>query len=272
MDGITGENGNDISADPPDTETGSEGIPPEPGDDYPPGIDPEPPEEPGKNINNGANIPEQVKKTSIAGVPDQQEVDILTPNDATDDIWKPGDSYEEPPDDKIHWHQQKYRDTCAIVSQEYILDSFYDYDFSEEELVKEAIEKGYYIPGFGTVPDYVGNLLEDHGIEVQRSEGNTIDDIMERLARGEKIIVGVDANEIWAPSELEQLKDLYFLPEANHAVMVTGYNDQTHTVTLNDPGHPQGGGMEVALDDFTNAWQDSNGFMVAANKAPSMKA
>jgi hypothetical protein len=77
----------------------------------------------------------------------------------------------------------------------------------------------------------------------------------------------VDANEIWSPSGEEQLKDLLFMPEANHAVMVTGYNDSTQTVILNDPGHPNGAGMKVDLKDFENAWNDSCNFMVSTVNA-----
>jgi hypothetical protein len=222
------------------------------------------------------SLEKQLGGLSAEGVGDQR-VNIFAVNDPTGAIWNPesqefGDIYGHPEEDLKHWHKQNNEDTCAIVSQEYILDSFSDYDFSEEELINEAIKKGYYIPGSGTLPYYVGNLLEDHGIEVQRSEGNTIDDIKEKLIHEQKIIVGVDANEIWAPSEFEQLKDLYFMPEANHAVMVTGYNDETQTVTLNDPGHPNGAGIKVALNDFENAWHDANCFMVTANKPSQMVA
>ena len=177
--------------------------------------------------------------------------------------------YGNPSSDAIHWHQQKYPDTCAIVSQEYILEAYIDRDFSEEELALEAMSKGYYAPGVGTLPEDVGNLLEDHGIEVERSDGNSIENITDKLSKHQKVIVGVDANEIWAPSDEEQLKDLLFMPEANHAVMVTGYDDSTQTVYLNDPGHPDGAKMSVNLDDFENAWNDSCNFMVCTVKAPT---
>ena len=176
--------------------------------------------------------------------------------------------YGDPISDAGHWHQQKYPDTCAIVSQEYILEAYIDRDFSEEELALEAMSKGYYAPGVGTLPEDVGNLLEDHGIEVERSDGNSIENITDKLSKHQKVIVGVDANEIWAPSDEEQLKDLLFMPEANHAVMVTGYDDSTKTVYLNDPGHPGGKAMRVDLEDFKNAWNDSCNFMVCTVEAP----
>ena len=204
--------------------------------------------------------------------------DLNTPTEYTDLFPKHENSLEnsdgyaemfgDPSSDAGYWHQQKYPDTCAIVSQEYILEAYIGRDFSEEELAHEAMSKGYYAPGVGTWPDDVGNLLEDYGIEVERSDGNTIEDLTDKLSKHQKVIVGIDANEIWTPSGEEQLKDLLFMPEANHAVMVTGYDDSTQTVYLNDPGHPDGAKMSVKLDDFENAWNDSCNFMVCTVKAP----
>jgi Peptidase_C39 like family len=195
---------------------------------------------------------------------------ILGTKDTAQEIW---DGIEEPPlmskmfEEDI-WHIQDMPDTCAIVSQEYILDSCLERDFTEKELVNHAIEKGYYTPGCGTFMYDVGNLLEDYDFTVERTEGNNFNDILEKLNNNQKIIVGVDSNEIWANSSSEQLKDLFFMPEANHAVQVIGYNNESQTVILNDPGHPDGKGMEVNLHDFEEAWQDSNNFMVSA-KPPS---
>ena len=112
-------------------------------------------------------------------------------------------------------------------------------------------------------------LLEDYGVAVEKTEGNDFNDILEKLKTNEKIIVGVDANEIWANSSSEQLKDLFFMPEANHAVQVIGYNNESRTVILNDPGHPDGKGMNVNSSDFEEAWQDSNNFMVSATQPTS---
>jgi uncharacterized protein YvpB len=180
--------------------------------------------------------------------------------------------YGEPNLDAELWHQQVYPDTCAVVSQEFILESYIDQDFSEEELANEAMSKGYYKPGFGTYPDQVGSLLEDYGIEIERSDGHTIEDIADRLSKDQKIIVSVDSNELYAPSDEEQLKDLLYIPQANHAVMVTGYDSSTQTVYLNDPDHPEGAGIKVGLEDFENAWDDSFNFMVNTVNAPSMSS
>jgi len=173
-----------------------------------------------------------------------------------------------PEEDAKFWHHQGSDFTCAVVSQEYILESFTGQDLSEEDLTAEAIIKGYCLPGVGSYPEYVGSLLEDYGIKVFRSIGNTIDDLKNNLASGKKVIVSLDANEIWDPTGLHQLMDLFFMPQANHAVMVTGYDDISQEVILNDPGHPDGAGMRIPLSVFENAWEDSGRFMVHTLSSP----
>lgn len=70
--------------------------------------------------------------------------------------------------------------------------------------------------------------------------------------------------------DMEQLKDLFDSPGANHAVQVIGFNSETEEVLLNDPGHPQGQGMSIALNDFKYAWDDSNNFMVWTKESASV--
>lgn len=58
------------------------------------------------------------------------------------------------------------------------------------------------------------------------------------------------------------------MPEqgANHAVQVIGIDrsdPDNPVVILNDPGQPNGQGIRVNADDFVDAWQDSDRFMVS---------
>lgn len=70
--------------------------------------------------------------------------------------------------------QQSYPDTCALRCQEYILTQFWGYPIDEGALVREAMEQGWYTPGGGTPPQDVGNLLELHGIPVNRYQEATL--------------------------------------------------------------------------------------------------
>ena len=183
-----------------------------------------------------------------------------------------GTVYGQPDKDQDYWHIQSSPDTCAVVTQEYVIEGIVGHDIDEDALVNEAAEKGYYIPGKGTDLWDVGDLIEDYGIPVEKTFDNTIDDVKECLENNRKVIVALDANEIWYPSDFHQLMDCFFMPEANHAVQVIGYDDYNGKVILNDPGTSNGKGLEVPVDRFLEAWEDSNNFMVVTAPSPHVSA
>lgn len=163
--------------------------------------------------------------------------------------------------------QQQYPDTCAIKSQQIILES-HDIDVSEDELVMESIEKGWYTPGEGgTKPTDVGNLLEDHGLTVNRYEHATIDDIAAELAKGHQVIVGVDSGELWEPGRYESLEDFLHISGADHALIVSGIQINPLTaereVVLTDPGTGEIA-HTYSVEQFEDAWDDSDNFMVTS--------
>ena len=177
----------------------------------------------------------------------------------------------DPENDMAYWHQQTKNDTCAVACQEFILDEMTGRDFTEEELTQQAIENGWYTPGGGTPVEYVGNLLEANGIEIEKEYNCTLDDLSEKLADGENVIVGIDADETWNPGGIDSdkvLANVSGMPEqgTNHAVQVIGIDNSdpdNPVVILNDPGHPNGQGIRVDADDFMDAWEDSDNFMVS---------
>lgn len=164
--------------------------------------------------------------------------------------------------------QQEFPDTCAIKSQQIILES-HDINVSEQDLVEESIDKGWYVPGQGgTMPEDVGNLLEEHGMTVNHFENATIDDIASELAKGHQVIVGVDSGELWQPGHFETFEDFFKLGGADHALIVSGIQVNPLTsereVILTDPGTG-----EVAhtytIDQFEDAWDDSDNFMISSD-------
>lgn len=171
------------------------------------------------------------------------------------------------------WHQQEAPDTCAIVSQEFVLEELTGQEFTEAELVSEATEQGWYVPGGGTPMADVGRVLEAHGVSVERYEGASLEDLQAAVASGQGVIVGVDAQELWTPGgdilNDDLVGDVPGIPgqDANHAVSVIGFDvsDPEHPmVILNDPGHPEGRGLMMPAEEFVGAWNDSGNFMVVA--------
>ncbi len=180
----------------------------------------------------------------------------------------------DPGRDMECWHEQSYADDCAIVSQQFVLENLTGKHFSENELCREAVADGCYHPGSGTPADHVGHLLEEHGIPVERHFGGTTLELSDKLARGEKVIVAVNSQEIWMPEKEANLNQTLNehpgIPcqQADHAVEVTGIvypeSDPLHPkVVLNDPGSPDGGGMMIPLEQFEKAWAAGGHYVVA---------
>lgn len=162
--------------------------------------------------------------------------------------------------------QQQYADTCAIKSQQLILESN-GFDISESELRDEAIINNWYSSGYGTPMEDVGNLLENHGMEVHRYQNASVEDIAHELSLGHQVIVGVDSGELWNAGLDEIFEDIIYSEQADHALLVSGITVNPFTaeesVLLTDPGT---GDVcaEYPIDQFEDAWGDSGEFMVSA--------
>ncbi|MDZ4180671.1 MAG: C39 family peptidase [Coriobacteriia bacterium] len=163
-----------------------------------------------------------------------------------------------------YWCQQEEMNSCGVATQRGVIEAVTGQRVPEAELADLAESRGWYDPTCGTAPDAVGNLLEEYNVPVIRSYDTSFEALLDALAKGEKVIVGVDANEIWSQlvdasgSPIEQ-------PDAGHAVWVTGIEfsaDGSVQVVVNDPGHSAGAGVRVPVDHFENAWKDFGHYAV----------
>lgn len=178
---------------------------------------------------------------------------------------------------------QGQQPTCAIRSQEIILRD-YGISIPQEELVEFAIQNGWYDPdpnNGGTPQDAVGNILEACGIPTLRTENTTIYDIIAELRAGHRVIVSLDAQELWVKNQpffkktfgefqnkvQDVIDHLNGVQGANHALIVAGVKVNPHDasdvcVTLIDPGTGDVC-IEYKLEDFQDALEDSNSYMVS---------
>ncbi len=213
---------------------------------------------------------------SIYEVPDDPEEDLETEIENLSDPDPSDGMFGTPDEDMENWHQQMRDDSCAIASQEFVLDEVLGRDVTEQELTEVATANGWYTPGGGTPLHATGNLLEAYGVPVTQEFGSSLQDIANKLEQGQKVIVGVDADEIWTPGENELEDDVLgdyvagygHIPgqDANHAVQVIGIDTtdpDNPMVILNDPGTVDGQGFRVPAGEFENAWADSQQFMVS---------
>ncbi len=196
-----------------------------------------------------------------------------TGSDSAPAIQEAPHQFGTPGADKVFWEgQQSYPDTCAIRCQEFILEQFSGRQISEDALIKQAMDHGWYQPGSGTSGQDVGNLLELNGVPVTRYHDATIFNLSNELAQGHKVIVGVDSGELWhRNSLLDALSDKLGISGADHAIVVSGIDtsDPDHIqVIVSDPGTGQAA-ASYPLEQFVDAWQDSGFYMVATqNPAP----
>lgn len=165
--------------------------------------------------------------------------------------------------------QQVYPDTCAIKSQQLIMQDF-GIEVSEMDLARVAAENGWY--NGGTAPADVGKLLELADIPVTRQEGANVFNLVSELAQGHKVIVGLDANEIWhnetiSDKFLNWFQDFFGVQGGNHALIVAGIDTsdpKNIQVIVQDPGSGEDG-KPYPLNQFMDAWSDANCYMVSTD-------
>ena len=140
-----------------------------------------------------------------------------------------------PEEDIDTWDgKQNYDDTCAIRCQEFILEQFTGQEVTEDALIQQAQDNGWYQPGVGTLPQDVGNLLEANGVPATQYENATPHDLANELAQGHKVVIGIDSGELLSEENpiMEDLASMAPVDGADHAVVVSG-------IDTTDPDNPQ---------------------------------
>lgn len=177
-----------------------------------------------------------------------------------------GESARNVVSDYVH---QIYSDTCAIKSQQLILEKF-GIHLTEDQLVAEAIQHGWYTPGVGTPINCVGRLLQLHGVEMHQYVNCNICNVLNELALGHQVIMSVDSGELWNYGLQEHMEDhTPGVGGADHALIVSGINATNPNdvkVIVTDPGT---GDLckEYSLAQFVDAANDSNFYMVTTDRA-----
>ena len=165
------------------------------------------------------------------------------------------------------WFYQEVDGYCGPSSVAIILNEFAGEGITNPEyMVAQALELGLMDdPNQGMYTRDIAELLSANGIgaEVQYS---SIDDLATKLEMGYGVIACVDGGEVW----LDNDTDIYSEDNlSDHALVVTQVDFNAGTVTLADPGSPDGNGLTVSIEQFEDAWADSNFEMVATTEINS---
>lgn len=167
--------------------------------------------------------------------------------------------------------QQPDDHSCALRSQQIVLRDF-GIDIPFEKLEELALSNGVYSDQ-GTYTYDIGKVLQIAGVDMHQVQGSTFLDLTNELAQGHRVIVSVDANELWYTDPASKLKnwfnDAIGKQGGNHALIVAGVevnpqDPKDVKVVLTDPGtgHLR---LEYPLDQFMDAWKDSKCFMAATD-------
>jgi hypothetical protein len=161
---------------------------------------------------------------------------------------------------------QHTMDGCNFCSEASVLND-YGFNVSEEQLQQEATEQGWYSAGGGTPMDCMGKHIDGRGVPVSMTEGNGVDNLISELSQGHRVIVAIDSGELWEPSFAEALEDRICGGIPDHAVIVDGVSLSDNLVTITDSGTGNFR-TQYPLNDFMDAWNDSNCTMVATQISP----
>lgn len=159
------------------------------------------------------------------------------------------------------WHWQTTDHTCAVCSQEFIINEFTDLNVTEDQLSLIAESAGW-LSEEGTPPEYVGNLLELFGIDTVTNYEGTFADLKNTLDQGGRVIVGVDSSVLWTEGF-----DNYPVTGADHALEVIGIDNSDSgdiRIIINDSGDNDGCAKSYPIDEFMEAWSGSGFYMVSA--------
>ena len=165
-------------------------------------------------------------------------------------------------------YSQSDWNSCAIKSQQIILKDF-GIHVSEQALIDWSIANGLY-DGSGTRGQDVGKILAAYEIPITQKPNANIFDLVNELALGHRVIVGVDSSELYNRNLWQILKDFFVGNTPDHAVVVAGIDNtdpNNPMVLITDPGTGQAF-EPYPLDKFLHAWQDSNCYMVSTDICP----
>lgn len=203
------------------------------------------------------DFPETDESTAIPE-PEASEVPPPTDEPILEDTTEDGvygNAYEWHGD----WFYQQVDGYCGPTSAAIIVNEYFDAGITDPEyMVNQAYDMGLTNDiSQGMYMDDVQKLLEANGVPCENVT-SSMDDLANRLENGYGVIAFVDSGEIWEGTN-ETGED----NAPDHFLVVTEIDTNAGTVTLADPGDPSGNSREIPLEEFENAWADSNYEMIS---------
>ena len=167
-------------------------------------------------------------------------------------------------DEVRFWQAQEVDGLCGPTSVAMVVSELTGQVVDKDAVAQSAAEAGLLSAepggGFGMTAGQVERLLELHGVPAEIESGD-LARLESHLAAGHGVIVGVDASETAGYEDA--------VAQADHVIVVTGIDHVRDVAVVNDPGRPDGAGLEIPLATLTDAWADSGNQMIVAAVAPA---
>lgn len=162
------------------------------------------------------------------------------------------------------WFFQETNGYCGPTSAAIIINEYFDAGITDPEyMVNQAYEMGLTDNiSQGMYMADVQKLLAANGVPCENVT-SSMDDLANRLESGYGIIAFVDAGEVWGTDNDTASGD----SNPDHFLVVTEIDTNTGTVTLADPGDPNGNSREIPINEFEEAWADSNYEIISTTTA-----
>lgn len=171
------------------------------------------------------------------------------------------ETHGSPAADIALWDPQDDPMSCAVAVTNSMFRSM-GFDPGESCIAEVFREFGIYDPAGGTnfrvVDDAINIIAARNGLDVEACDfsGCSMPQLEAMLDTGVRPLIAVDGAELYAGSGERLLNDMGLLPNAPHAVQLTGIErtPQGDFAIINDPA--VGGGLRVPLEVFADAAGD----------------
>lgn len=131
---------------------------------------------------------------------------------------------------------------------------------TKESMLSERARQNYWLRGEGTPLYNIGKLMESEGLLVNRCPGATMTQLMEALK--DHAVIAVVNGDMLSDKPIDIFdEDFSMENDPNHAVVVLKIDKDKDKIALYNPA--VGDELqEYSLNDFENAWTESNNYMV----------
>ena len=157
-----------------------------------------------------------------------------------------------------YWFHQAADGLCVPASVAQIVSAYTGFPFDDESaFVALANELGLFSVGMdgigGMTPVQALYLMEAAGVPASLVMSSSLDMLDSYLDQGHGVMLFVDSGQVWdgVPNGV-----------LDHALVITEIDREQGLVVLADPGHPQGNGIVLPLDEFEQAWAAGDNQMI----------